>query len=466
MAIIQQYRLYNGVNTRIDTNTETGATYIYRPSRGLGLSDTLLFTSEGKGRDWEVNNPELTTRIFNNQNDTEFTPQEFTDEFQSEGYKTYDNDRASVLNNPNNYSSAEEAKARKEAFVENNLPGVKDPNTGAGTNSDGESQENTEGDPVETLEDGSGNNENPDENPNVVNDDKAPGGSKSLSAAGKTLRFPLNAGPREGIDYISITPKKYEAAPEGGNALIDSGFGPSTGATILLPMQPALGEQRGINWNKDNMDFLAMTLGNAAMGAMDGVGKAFNGDLTGAGKDMSAAAAKALENIKGASNDPDIKNFIKSHFARKITGSNIFARQSGSVVNPNLELLFEGPELRTFNFAWKLSPRSREETNIIRAIIKILKKTSAPKGKQGTIFLKTPDIYELKYMHNNDQHPFMNKFKPCALTAMSVDYTPDGSYMTYGDDAGMTSYGLNLSFTEIMPLYDVDYNNSSADMGF
>jgi len=95
-----------------------------------------------------------------------------------------------------------------------------------------------------------------------------------------------------------------------------------------------------------------------------------------------------------------------------------------------------------------------------------LKKTSAPKGKQGQIFLKTPDIYKLEYRHAGGQHPFLNKFKPCALTTMAVDYTPDGSYMTYGEDAGMTSYGLNLSFTEIMPIYDRDYASSSNDMGF
>lgn len=463
MAIIQQTRIWNGINTRIDTNTETGATYVYSPNVA---GDVLLFTSEGKGRDWKVANPRNVTNLYNLKNDRESSQQEVTDAFESEGYKVFDNDRAATLNNPDNYSSPEEAKSRQEAFVENKLPGVKNPTTGSSTNSDGESQDNVDGEESETLDDGSGNLEDADENPNVVNDDRAPGGSKSLSGTGKSLRFPKNAGPREGIDYISITPMAYDATGGSDNALINSGFGNPSGAAILLPMQPALGEQRGINWNKDKMDFLAQTVGNAAMGAMGGVEKAFGGDLTGAGEAMSDAGKKALEDIKTAGNNAEIKDFIKSYFARKITGSNIFARQSGSVVNPNLELLFEGPELRTFNFAWKLSPRDREETNIIRAIIQILKKTSAPKGKQGNIFLKTPDIYELKYIHGGGQHPFMNKFKPCALTAMSVDYTPDGSYMTYGEDAGMTSYGLNLSFTEIMPLYDTDYNTSSADMGF
>ncbi len=466
MAIIQQTRIWNGINTRIDTNTETGATYVYSPSVS---GDVLLFTSEGKGRDWEVANPRNVTNLFNLKNDREASQQEVTDAFQSEGYKVFDNDRAATLNNPDNYSSPQEAKSRQKAFAENKLPGVKDPDTGISANSEGEVPENdTEGEESETLDDGSGNLEDADENPNVVNDDRAPGGSKSLSSPTATaLKFPRDAGPREGIDYISITPFSYDATGRSNNSLINSGFGEKkTGAQILLPMQPALGEMRGINWNKDKMDFLGQAVVAAGTKGMDAAAAAFKGDVEGAEKAIREAGTSASGDIKEAASDPLMSSFIKSYMAQKVIGSNIFARESGAVVNPNLELLFEGPELRSFQFAWKLTPRDRLETNIIRAIIKILKKTSAPKGKQGQIFLKTPDIYKLEYIHDGGQHPFMNKFKPCALTAMSVDYTPDGSYMTYGEDTGMTSYGLNLSFTEIMPLYDTDYNNFSNDMGF
>ena len=462
MAIISQTRLWNGINTRIDTNTETGATYVYSPNVA---GDVLLFTSEGKGRDWKVANPRNVTNLFNLKNDRESSQQEVTDAFESEGYKVFDNDRAATLNNPNNYQgkSAEEIKTLQKAFAENRLPGVKDPDTEISANSEGEIPENdTEGEDQETLDDGSGDLEDPDENPNVVNDDRAPGGSKSLSyPKGPALRFPDDGGPREGIDYISITPREYEAGD-----LINSGFGTKTGAQILLPMQPALGEMRGINWNKDNLDFMGASIAGATMGGAAAAAALFNGDVDKAKEAFNKAAKEAGSDLKDAASDPTMKSFIKSYMAKKVVGSNIFARETGSVVNPNLELLFEGPELRSFQFSWKLSPRNRKETQIIRAIIKILKKTSAPKGKQGKIFLKTPDIYELEYLHADSQHPFMNKFKPCALTAMSVDYTPDGSYMTYGEDAGMTSYGLNLSFTEIMPLYDTDYNTSSADMGF
>ena len=54
---------------------------------------------------------------------------------------------------------------------------------------------------------------------------------------------------------------------------------------------------------------------------------------------------------------------------------------------------------------------------------------------------------------------------PCALTNLSVDYTPDGSYMTYGENGSMTAYNLSLSFGEIEPNYEDEYD-SPSDMGF
>ena len=47
---------------------------------------------------------------------------------------------------------------------------------------------------------------------------------------------------------------------------------------------------------------------------------------------------------------------------------------------------------------------------------------------------------------------------------MTVDYTPDGSYMTY-DDGSMTSYNVNMTFGELNPIYAEDFDNSN-DMGF
>ena len=64
-------------------------------------------------------------------------------------------------------------------------------------------------------------------------------------------------------------------------------------------------------------------------------------------------------------------------------------------------------------------------------------------------------------------HPFLNRFKECALTSCNVSYTPSGTYMTYGEDKSMTAYGLTLTFGELEPVFDDEYGDTSlSNIGF
>ena len=90
----------------------------------------------------------------------------------------------------------------------------------------------------------------------------------------------------------------------------------------------------------------------------------------------------------------------------------------------------------------------------------------AAKREKSNLFLKTPNVFKLKYIFKNgDQHPFLNKIKMCALRSFDVEYTPDGSYMTY-DDGSMTSYQVTMNFGELNPIYAEDFDNDTNDMGF
>ena len=79
--------------------------------------------------------------------------------------------------------------------------------------------------------------------------------------------------------------------------------------------------------------------------------------------------------------------------------------------------------------------------------------------------LVTPNIFKINYYFNDGaDHPYMNRLKPCALTNFKVNYTPDNSYMTYGD-GGLTGYDINLSFSEIAPIYADEIQNTTG-MGY
>ena len=176
---------------------------------------------------------------------------------------------------------------------------------------------------------------------------------------------------------------------------------------------------------------------------------------------MVGGSKEAFDTIGGV-NSGDVAAF----FAGQAVGKNVFTRATGKVMNPNLELLFTGPNLRSFAYSFRFTPREDAEARMVRSIIKMFKKAMAPRRKGGKLFLESPHVFKLKYYFKNGQeHPFLNKIKTCALQSFNVQYAPDGSYMTY-DDGSMTSYQMSLNFGELNPIYNDEIDMSSNDMGF
>lgn len=144
-------------------------------------------------------------------------------------------------------------------------------------------------------------------------------------------------------------------------------------------------------------------------------------------------------------------------------------RQFGAVINPNLELLFNSPDLRQFSFSFKLSPRSKTEAEIVRKIIRNFKQAMSVKRSASSFLLQTPHTFAISYIFKNENHPYLNKFKECALTSCNVNYTPEATYMSF-EDGAMVSYQLDLTFQELEPIYDDDYTdldqNQDTQIGY
>ena len=181
-----------------------------------------------------------------------------------------------------------------------------------------------------------------------------------------------------------------------------------------------------------------------------------------------AAAAASLFKDSGS-----VQNAIRTYFAGQAVGAeNLLSRTSGAVLNPNLELLFGGPTLRPFTFTFQLSPRDQPEAMMVKKIIRYFKQGMAVKRGEKNLFLKAPNVFDIKYkFKGSEEHKALNRIKTCALQTCSVDYTPNGTYMTF-DDGTMVSYSITLQFTELEPVYSDDYNNldgstlDSAGIGY
>ena len=215
-------------------------------------------------------------------------------------------------------------------------------------------------------------------------------------------------------------------------------------------MQPGIQEGNTVNWGPENISPLKIAALGAANKLMD---FDFRGAMEGIIND-----AETL----GGDLTPDV---IKSWFAGKAIGTNILGRATGQTINNNVEVLFNGPGLRTFNYNYRFTPREPKEAVMIKNIIRFFKKQMAPKRSTSRIFLKSPNVFKLKYVFKNGDHPFLNNIKMCALNGFTVDYTPDGSYSTYSDggegDGSKTSYNVGLSFMEMTPIYNEDFFRDS-----
>ena len=146
-----------------------------------------------------------------------------------------------------------------------------------------------------------------------------------------------------------------------------------------------------------------------------------------------------------------------------LTRDAIFARSKGEILNQNVELLFNGAKIRSFKFSFKMTPRNNKEAEQIKLIINAFKRHMVPKLTGQTeqtsvnnLFLKSPSIFELTYKSGSIKNPFLNSFKQCFLTDMSVNYTGEGTYAVYNDSTPV-SMVLELGFKELEPIYNQDY---------
>ena len=441
-------KVWNGMNVVEETDTTTGIIRIYSRATGSGRSkvpEKLLATSAADGSYTLNDEPEFRKR-YNNAQRTQgkatLSKEEFDKEFNKTGTEQFNRDRAEVLNDKSNYASEEEWERATNSFTRSGTPFVKDEKNGKVTNSDGKLVDDPEKNP---------NKGEDNEDFDIVNDplpipDRGTGGDQSV------LRYPLDRIPDLGYDYVTFSAYEYQAG-----ALTTATGEERIGAAmerITLPILPNIEESNGVEWGEDKLNEVQKLAAGVAMNTMNS-------------KNPGEAIANFADSTTDAVNEllnknTDLRNQIIAHFAGQAVGANILGRKSGAVLNPNLELLFKGPQLRTFNFSFKLRPRYKEENQMCKLIIRAFKRNMHVQRSTSDLFLTTPNIFKINYYFNDGaDHPYMNRLKPCALTNFKVNYTPDNSYMTYGD-GGLTGYDINLSFSEIAPIYADEINGQSG----
>lgn len=288
---------------------------------------------------------------------------------------------------------------------------------------------------------------------------------------------PNQQGPTNDAVKEAETQQRSEALSS-INSADSQRFGESLGAAniyVPVPGQPIihLGIQAPLlssmstEWGESNINALNMAIAAASYDA------ATAGDFNATKAAVESFFNKTINTM--GDNQISIQQLLAG-YAGGLSPQEIFQRVSRKILNPNLELLFSRPTLRTFSFQFNLSAREVEESRQIKQIIKFFRSNMVPRTDETSgLFIKSPYVFYIQYVngYSGDIHPSINVIsnspteKACALLNCDVDYTPMGTYMTFNEpDSAMFKYTLTLQFKEIQPIYSKDYDDLDHPIGY
>ena len=275
------------------------------------------------------------------------------------------------------------------------------------------------------------------------------------------------------------------------------------GYDIMLPMPQDLSNELQASWQ--GKQFTAT--GRAAVAALGAGNFSYAKDVVA----NIAGNAKALQNALNTS----VLNSIPG-VGGNLDFNDVSGATRGIVINPNAELMYDSPQMREIGMIFKLVAQNPDEAKIIRKIVTRFRQASLPSwgddGQYENLFggeasivgsrrsgdyilegktwnnwfggddinnrnesgqfdvttadnwIRIPNLCQFTFMTGSNVNKKLIQFKPCAIQAVEVNYTPDGTYSTYSDGSPV-AIELRLNFMETKLLYsnEVGYQEERTD---
>jgi len=299
----------------------------------------------------------------------------------------------------------------------------------------------------------------------------------------KSIFGPITNGNTENGNTENNNTNQYNILQSGIQR--ESALQGSALTTVILPIPNNLQDSNNVGWGPDNMNALTAAATNSILtkgsnslisAIAGGTLSALFGGSAGDGAKLGLQLQLYQQLLSQATAGNEGNALLGTAIASKVLNmagfevspESILANRAGLVPNSNLELLFNAPTLREFRFDYRMSPRSEDEATMVKQIIRSFKQGMAPRKKSSSAgsasyFLATPNVFKLTYRSEGiDNIEGLNKFKICALTGFSVNYTPDGQWSAY-DGGQPVSYMVSMSFNELEPIYENDYQPENKD---
>jgi hypothetical protein len=292
------------------------------------------------------------------------------------------------------------------------------------------------------------------------------------------LKYPLQTF-EDDYDCLQIDSLQYRPPGLGSNDSApfrvgngnDSNRNTVADTSIFLPMPLNIADGNSANWESDRLNSIDAFLGRKTLDTINTFNLEEEGSVTDkigtVAAGIPAELKTVMDSLASSGNSDAVKSYLAGqivNIARNVDAQSIIGRTTGKVMNPNIELLFRSVDLRSFTYQFDFTPRSEDEGQMVKNIIRTFKKDSA--AKRGGLFISSPNVFRLQFRRGREKHPFLNNFKICALKSVQVDYTSGtGGYKVYSDSTPV-KMSMSLSFTELTPVYDDDFDSNAGGVGF
>ena len=188
------------------------------------------------------------------------------------------------------------------------------------------------------------------------------------------------------------------------------------------------------------------------------LGMSSNDSMNYGGSELGVVGAIAKDKRLGGTKEASSADFIAKMIGNFKKGGGQFAGlataaelKSGLVVNPYTATTFEGVNVRSFEFSFKLVPTSKEESMTAHKIENAFRKYMYPREK-GAGALEYPPTFRIEFMSGGHPNKYMPRIIDTYLTSMATTYNATGNAFHTNDGvlgAAPTEIDLTMTFQEV-----------------
>jgi len=188
--------------------------------------------------------------------------------------------------------------------------------------------------------------------------------------------------------------------------------------------------------------------------------------------EIGTAALAAMEAYKGFSNNMSMEDIFDKAIAPIEQGAANMGKKAldliapgakaaleiraGRVFNNRMEMLFEGVDRRSFNFTFRMMPKSETEADSVDEIVRMFRFYMAPSfdGDIGTSrTMIPPSTFDIEYrmVNGNRENAYLNKISTCVLEKCDVKYGGErvGFFRPNDKGAPPVETEISLGFREL-----------------